>query len=141
VAVVISPLSPAFFTWVQPYIAANHLDSTMALKSGVFPNVITVPAKPGETITLVGTGFGPTTPLGPLGQMTPVNLVYAVKTAPVVTIGGITAQYLGGKLVGQPGMYQITVVVPAQLLDGDWPVIATVGGVASQTGALLTVKK
>jgi uncharacterized protein (TIGR03437 family) len=137
----ISPLSPGFFTWVQPYIAANHLDNTMAVKTGVFPSITTVPAKPGETIVLIGTGFGPTTPLSPLGQMTPPNGTYAVNTPLTVTIGGLAAQYVGGKLVGQPGMYRITVVVPPQLVNGDWPVIATVGGVTSQAGVLLTVQK
>ena len=140
--VVISAVSPAFFLWTPSYVSATHVDGTLAVKAGEFPTVTTVPARPGEVIILLGTGFGATSPAAPLGQVTPASPDYNLIARPAVTIGGLLAPYVSGTLApGQAGVYQIEVVVPVLLSNGDWPVIATVGGVASQTGALLTVSR
>jgi len=55
-----------------------------------------------------------------------------------VTIGNTPATVLFAGLVG-PGLYQINVVVPPTLADGDHAVVASVAGVNSQSGALLKV--
>ena len=49
----------------------------------------TTPAKPGETVLLYGTGFGPTDPATPTGQLvtSPVPLANSVQ----ITIGGVAA--------------------------------------------------
>lgn len=68
----------------------------------------TLPAKPGDTILLYGTGFGPTTPASPIGQLVnPAPLANQV----IVRIGGIAAetQFTG---IVSPGLYQFDVVVP-----------------------------
>ncbi len=142
VDVLISPLSPAFFLWTPSYAAATHVDGTPAVKAGEFPNMVTVPAKPGELIILMGTGFGPTAPAPPLGQVASGNAQSRMVTLPTVTIGGVAASVSTGRLTpGQAGLYQIVVTVPASTPDGDLPVVATVGGVTSPAGVLLTVKK
>ncbi|MBI2679930.1 MAG: hypothetical protein HYX25_02850 [Candidatus Solibacter usitatus] len=139
---VVSPLSPGLFMWTASYVAASHLDSSLAVKPGVVSGTTTVPAKPGEVIVLLGNGFGPTVPAAPPGQVVPLNSVYALKTLPTVTIGGIAAPVTSAKLAaGQAGVVQITVTVPASAPNGDLPVVAAVGGVASQSGAFLTVQK
>ncbi len=64
--------SPAFFSFDGKYLAATHAHNTAIGKTGLFasaPN-LTTPAKPGETIVLYGTGFGPTNPVVPPGQLT-----------------------------------------------------------------------
>jgi uncharacterized protein (TIGR03437 family) len=40
-----------------------------------------------------------------------------------------------------PGLYQFNVTVPSTVADGDQPVLATVGGVESQAGSLLSVRR
>jgi uncharacterized protein (TIGR03437 family) len=42
---------------------------------------------------------------------------------------------------GFAGLYQIAIQVPSSLADGDWPVVAVIGGVKSPAGMLLSVKK
>lgn len=87
-----------------------------------------------------GTGFGPTSPAIPGGQV--VDKANSLTEAVRVTIGGLAAVYLGGALSpGAAGLYQIAVRVPAEAPDGDLPVVVEVGGVRSPDGALLTVQR
>jgi uncharacterized protein (TIGR03437 family) len=54
-------------------------------------------------------------------------------------IGGVTAavQFAG---IVVPGEYQFNVVVP-ELLDGDYPFVATIAGLTSQSGLVLPVRR
>jgi uncharacterized protein (TIGR03437 family) len=54
-----------------------------------------------------------------------------------VTIGGVTANVAFAGLV-ESGTYQLNVTVPS-LPDGDALVVATVGGVSTQTAVSITV--
>ena len=42
---------------------------------------------------------------------------------------------------GFAGLYQVAIQVPAPLADGDYPLTATVSGVSSPDGVILSVKK
>jgi uncharacterized protein (TIGR03437 family) len=54
-----------------------------------------------------------------------------------VTIGSATAAVYGTALAsGFAGLYQVVVTVPATLSNGDYPLVATVGGVATATTTL-----
>ena len=131
-----------FLDDMSRYVAANHLDSTPAVNPGTIPNMVTVPAKPGETIMLLGNGFGPTTPAAPLNQVVPSTTLPRLQPTPTVTIGGIAAPVtIAWLAAGQAGVYQIAVTVPASAPNGDLPVVAKIGGVSTPTGVLLTVKK
>jgi uncharacterized protein (TIGR03437 family) len=113
--------APAFFTQgAGAYVAALHADYSPVSASS--------PAKPDETILLYGTGFGPTT------QATPPPLANPVQ----IKIGGIAATVTFAGLAG-PGLYQFNVTVP-NLPPGDAPVLATIGGVATQTGVPVTIQ-
>jgi uncharacterized protein (TIGR03437 family) len=113
-------LAPAFFTLGGgAYVAALHADYSVVGASN--------PAKPGETILLYGTGFGPTTPPTPAPLANPVQ----------IKIGGIAATVAFAGLVG-PGLYQFNVTVPS-LPTGDAPVLATIEGVATQTGLAVAI--
>ena len=60
---------------------------------------------------------------------------------PTVTIGNAPVVVYGAALApGSVRLYPIAIQVPNSLGDGDWPVQATIGGVTSPAGALLTVK-
>ena len=110
-------VSPAFFAWPNNQPVATHNDATgrFAVQNGTFPALTTIPAKPGEYISLWGTGFGPTNPLPPFGQ--PVPNGYYPATSPVtVTIGGVAAAVYNNVAVLSPGAageYQLGVQNPA----------------------------
>jgi uncharacterized protein (TIGR03437 family) len=129
--------SPAFFPWPNGQPVATHLDYSWAVKNGTFAGATTVPAKPGEYIILWGTGFGPTTPATPAGVTIPATATYYAANPVSVTIGSTTASVYGTALAsGFAGLYQVVVTVPATLANGDYGLVATVGGVATATTTL-----
>ncbi|HTR38055.1 MAG TPA: SBBP repeat-containing protein [Bryobacteraceae bacterium] len=133
---------PAFFVWPDNQAVATHQDYSYAVKNGTFSTLTTVAAKPGDVLILWGTGFGPSTPATPLGYITPTDQTYSSSTAPKVTVGGITAAVYGAALApGFGGLYQVAIQVPPSLGDGDWPIVASVGGSSSPSGVVLTVQK
>ncbi len=104
-----------------PYVVAQHADN-----SYVTP---TTQAKPGETIILWGTGFGPASPAVPSGQV--FSGASALANNVTATIGGQTATVAFAGVVGA-GLVQINVTVPTGAANGDAPVVLTVGGVSTQ---------
>jgi len=138
----VTALSPAFFLWPGSQVVATHnSDGGLAVKDGTIAGAITVAAKPGDVLILWGTGFGSTTPPVAAGIQVPADQVY--NTAPVsVQIGSATAQVFGAaRSPGFAGLYQVAIQVPASLADGDYVLKATIGGVSSPDGVVLSVKK
>ncbi len=91
-------------------------------------------------IVLWGTGFGPTSPAAPTGIAVPGDKAYATSSLPGITIDNVTATVYGAALApGSVGLYQIAIQVPPSLADGDWPIQALIGGVASPAGTILSV--
>jgi uncharacterized protein (TIGR03437 family) len=128
---------PAFFLWDGRYPVATRTDFSYVGPRGLFSDATSTPAKPGDTVILWGTGFGPTSPGTPAGQV--VSGAPAVGGV-TVTIGGQPAQVYGAALApGSAGLYQIAIQVPASVPDGDQPVIAQVSGASSPAGVFLTV--
>jgi uncharacterized protein (TIGR03437 family) len=128
-------VTPAFFISKSNYIAGFGPDNkTIIGPTTLFPNA-SAPVKPGDEISLFGTGFGPAnTPI-------PNGLVLAGPipiTGVTVMIGGASAQVVAANLVG-PGLYQLNVTVPLSTPNGDVPVVAMVGSGATQTGAMIAV--
>ena len=133
---------PAFFLWPGNQPVATRQDYTYAVKAGTFTTLNTVAAKPGDVIVLWGTGFGAATPTPPPGVPVPGDKLYSTSGAPTVTINGVSTTVYGAALTsGYAGLYQVAIQVPTSLPDGDWPIIATVGGISSPTGVLITVKQ
>jgi uncharacterized protein (TIGR03437 family) len=136
IALNLQKYAPGFFpSGHGNYLAAQHADS-----SPVGGYAGATPAKPGETIILWGTGFGPSSPIAtPAGQV-----ITAAPASPgnlagiTVTIGGVPAaiSYAGITL---SGLAQINVTVPAGLANGDAAVVASVGGVSSPASATIAV--
>ena len=138
----LQPVSPGFFLWVNKYVVTTDPNFNWKIKPGTFPGATTTPAKPGEVIILWGTGFGPTSPAMPAGRVVDSATTRSLTEKPVIRIGGVVAEYLGGALSpGSAGLYQIVVRVPESTPDGDWPVVAETGGIQSPETALLTVQK
>lgn len=124
----LQPLMPAFFLFPQDYVRASRVDGSQVAPPNLIDGVSTTPAKPGETIVLYGTGFGPGNPDVPAGQ----TVTAPVPLANTVRVQIDTAQpelsYAG--LAGA-GLYQFNLKVP-DLPDGDHAVTASVGGVRTE---------
>ena len=128
---------PAFFTFDNgKYVAALHnANYTYVGAASVVAGA--TPAVPGEVVLLYGTGFGPTDPATPTDQLVaspaslPANSVQ-------ITLGGVAANVVFAGLT-ESGLYQFDVTVPS-LPSGDAAVVATIGGVATQTGVSITIQ-
>lgn len=134
-------LQPAFFELTgTSYVVATDTNYNPLASNGTIPGRTTVPARPGEIIILWGTGFGPTTPAAPAGQVVPPNS-YSVNGV-TVAVGSVQANVLATALSqGLAGVYQVAITVPSSLANGDYPIVATVGGVQSPSGVNLTVQQ
>ncbi|MBZ5620951.1 MAG: hypothetical protein LAQ69_19820 [Acidobacteriia bacterium] len=99
------------------YVIAQALDGTLIGRPGLVPGLATRPARPGEMLTIYGTGFGPTTP-----AVTPGTIPAA--PAPVSGPVELVADYevylypTWAGLIG-PGLYQLNFKVPS-VPDGDY---------------------
>jgi uncharacterized protein (TIGR03437 family) len=134
--------SPAFFVWPGNQAVATHLDFTFATKPGTFPGVTTVPAKPGETIILFGTGLGPTTPSTPAGTLVPATPTYDTSALPTVSLNNASVTVVGAALTpNSAALYQVAIQVPSSIGNGDFPVQVSIGGVTSPVGLILSVQQ
>jgi uncharacterized protein (TIGR03437 family) len=103
--VLLQPVSPAFFTSGK-YAIAAHADGSPVGPPGVIPGA--TPAKPGETIAIYGTGFGPT---NPAVDGTIVTSPAALAAAPAVMVGDASALVTFSGL-SAAGLDQINFTVP-----------------------------
>jgi uncharacterized protein (TIGR03437 family) len=129
--------APGFFTIAGNYVAAQHADYSYVGKPGLLAGATTQPAKPGETILIYGTGFGPTSP--PVSSSQLVTAAAILANSVQFTIGGVAAPVAYAGLVGA-GLYQFNVTVP-NVPSGDAAVVAKIGGVQTQTGVLITIQQ
>lgn len=93
------------------------------------------PASAGDTLVFYTTGLGQTTPSLNTGQTVPFGPPYYYTMAVTVTIGGANAEVIYS-IAAPPyvtGLYQVAVTVPSGLTPGNQPVVATSGGIQSNT--------
>jgi uncharacterized protein (TIGR03437 family) len=97
----------------------------------------TVAAKAGDSIALFGTGFGPTNPPVMAGQA----FSGAAETTSQVTLG-INNRSVAPAFVGLSGagLYQLNLTVPAGLGTGDVALQASVGGIQTPSGVVISVQ-
>jgi uncharacterized protein (TIGR03437 family) len=123
--------APAFF--IQPgtsFVFASRLPNYIPISSSA-------PAHPGDTLVLWATGFGPTTPQAATG-----TIVSGVPSAPTptVTVGGVSVPVLNSVLAEDSvGLYQITIQLPANVPTGAVAIHASIGGVQTQSGAMIPI--
>ncbi len=131
--------SPAFFLWNGRYAVATRPDYSYVGPAGLFTGITTTPAKPGDTVILWGTGFGPTSPPIASGTLTPSTSA-SVTDSISVKVGGWAANVLGGALTpGTAGLYQIVIQIPTTVPNGDLPIIANANGIPSPSNVFVTV--
>jgi uncharacterized protein (TIGR03118 family) len=126
--------APGFFITKSNYIAALHADGTIVGPTTLYPNNST-PTKAGETISLYCTGLGPT-----VATVDGLVLTAPTNTAatPTVTVNGVAAT-VTASVLQSAGLNQVNITVPAGTPNGDQAVVLTIGGVKSQTNALINV--
>jgi uncharacterized protein (TIGR03437 family) len=143
-SVTVLPVAPAFFT----FKTSNSIAAQFANTPDIVANPAVVPgarpARPGDIVTLYGTGFGATDPPVAVGAL--ATGISNVTTTPLtVTIGGVTLAssdvfYAGLSPGSIGGLYQLNVRIPPTAPDGDIPVVVSVAGIPSQSGATIPVK-
>lgn len=119
----LAPFAPGLFTLSQDgkgSVAALHQD-------GVTPITPEKPAKPGEVISLYGTGLGTLTPAVATGARSPANRTAAEAT---LTLDGVLAEVLfAGAAPGFVGLNQVNIRIPANVrLSPNVPLVLTIGG-------------
>jgi uncharacterized protein (TIGR03437 family) len=118
---------PSFNIGGKQYVVATFPDGSFALPAGAIPGVASQPAKPGDTVTLWGVGFGPVTPYVPAGHIataaTALNLPFQV------SFGSAQATLAYAGLAPEAvGLYQFNVVVPSLPANAATPLSFTLNG-------------
>jgi uncharacterized protein (TIGR03437 family) len=139
----LQPFAPAFFVFPNSKSIAAQIAGTATIVAN--PAVVSGgrPAKPGELVTLYGTGFGDTNPPVGTGQL--ATGAAALTNSITVVIGGVTLApqdvlYAGLSPGSISGLYQFNVRVPASASDGDIPVSISIGGFQTQAGTTIPVQ-
>jgi uncharacterized protein (TIGR03437 family) len=146
VPVSVQATAPEFFYFLHngsghnPIAAINAVTGTFVGAAGLLPGVTFAPAKPGDILTLFGTGFGATNPAFDPGVL-PSGA--AQVTAPVsISFGGVVLDPSDILYVGvsqNAGLYQVNLRVPNGVANGDQSLVMTVGGASSPAGGFITV--
>jgi uncharacterized protein (TIGR03437 family) len=127
--------SPGVFV-SQGYAIAILGDGSIAAPIGVLGQFTSNPAALGDTLQILATGLGPTSPAG----ITGANSLGTLRNTatPVVSIGGAPAQVTFSGLSPQfAGVDQINVVVPSNAPTGNGlPLEIQVGGVTSVAASI-----
>ncbi len=128
--------SPALFAFGGKYaIAQIYPDNALAAPVNYVSGVTTRPAKPGEIVTLYGTGFGPTKTLAPAGLT--VEMPVELSSGVTATVGGVSAKVLYAGLTAA-GLNQLQLVVP-NVAPGDQLLLLNVSGVSILSTLYLNV--
>jgi uncharacterized protein (TIGR03437 family) len=128
--------SPSFFVFYGgTYVAATHANGSLIGPTTLYPG-LTTPAAPGEAVVIYANGFGPVSPAVVSGSPSQSG---TLSPPPAITIGGVAAAVAFAGLNVTPGEFQFNVTVPASLGNGDFPIVATYGGLSTQAGTLIAV--
>jgi len=138
--VAIAPFSPGIFA-TGIYAIAIHQDSTLAAPLGApLTPANSHPATPGETLELLATGLGPTSPPGITGTNS-LDMQRTTSTTPTVLIGGIPAQVSFSGLSPQfVGVDQLNVVIPNNISPASAvPIQIQTGGLTSSIQTAIAI--
>ncbi|MEO8099304.1 MAG: IPT/TIG domain-containing protein [Acidobacteriota bacterium] len=128
---------PGFFRLAEEFVSATNPDGSYVGPVGLLNGVNTTPARVGSTITLWGSGFGPTNPSIEPGVA--VNGASPLANAARIRIGNTDAT-IAFQGITAAGVAQFNIVVP-DLATGDYPVVAQVVGVRTASIARLRVQR
>jgi len=144
--VVLQSAAPEFFFFARNADGRNPIAAINAQTFGLIgaPNLIPgatfTPARPSDIVALFATGLGRTNPAVQAGELPP-GIASTVDPVTVM-VGSADAEVLyAGVAPGLAGLYQINIRIPASAADGDQPVTARIGSLATPAGAFLTVRR
>jgi uncharacterized protein (TIGR03437 family) len=131
---------PSFVVGIRQYAVALLPDgSTYDLPTGAIPGVPSRLAKPGETITLYGIGFGTVTPSVPDGQI--VQTANSLALPFHLFLNGVEAKVTyAGLAPGLVGLYQFNVLLPNNFFGGLASLTFTLGGIQGQQPLVLAAQ-
>ena len=139
----LQPFAPAFFVFANSMSIAAEEAATGSLVADSTLVAGASPAKPGDIVSLFGTGFGDTKPSFSAGQL--ATGTASLTNSITVTIGGATlAQsdilYAGLSPGSISGLYQFNVRIPSNAPTGEVPVTISIGGSQTQAGATIPIQ-
>ena len=105
--------------------------------SGTSLGYATVAAKAGDSIELFAVGLGPTNPTVPAGQA--YSSAAPATNSVSLTMNG-TSVVVGFAGLSGAGLFQINVTIPAGLGTGDVPLVASVAGLKTPTGVVISLQ-
>ena len=146
--VTLAQFAPSFFLLDSKHVAGIILraDGSGAYGSGSYDIIgptgnslgyATVAAKAGDNVALFGTGYGPTSPMVFAGQ---TYNGAAATTNPVtfaINSVGVAPSFAG---LSGAGVYQINLIIPTGLGSGDFPLLASVGGVKTPSSVVISLR-
>ena len=130
-----------------PSFILNGRQNVVALFSGTLtfvlpvniPGAVSARARPGDTLTLYGIGFGPVTPDIPAGQI--VQQANMLQSSFQVFFANVPAQVIyAGFAPGYVGLYQFNVVVPNVAASDTVPLTFTLGGSPGPQNLVIAVR-
>jgi uncharacterized protein (TIGR03437 family) len=131
---------PSFLVSGAQYVTALFSDGqTYVLPVGAIPGVSSRPAKPGETITLYGVGFGPVNPNILAGKL--VTASNSLSNSLQILFGNTPATLsYSGLEPGDTGIYKFNVTVPEVPDNIATPLTFNLGGVAGMQTLYVAVQ-
>lgn len=130
---------PAFRINGSQHVVALLSNTLTYVLPATIAGITTARAKPGDTLTLYGIGFGPVTPSIPAGQI--AEQTNALQSALQITFAGVPATpTYAGLSPGFVGLYQINVVVPPVAASDTVPVAFRLAGAAGLQNLVIAVR-
>jgi uncharacterized protein (TIGR03437 family) len=127
--------TPQFFFGAGNEIAAVEATGANA-GAAITP---ATPAHAGDILTAYGTGWGATKPAAVVGSLAATGADITGQYTLMVGSQTAVASY-AGLAPTFAGLYQINFTVPSGLTAGNQPIVLTIDGVATPTGAFLAVQ-
>jgi uncharacterized protein (TIGR03437 family) len=122
-SITVAASAPAIFFF--PEVAVVRASDNTLINDGN-------PAHPGDTLLMLATGLGQTSPTLLSGQVVP-NGMTARTTTVTATLAGVNVAVISSTAYPlYPGIYQVGVTVPAGVV-GTAPLVIQIGGVSSNT--------
>ena len=123
---------------VNPVAAVNAATGGLIGPAEVIPSA--APARPGDVVTIYGSGFGTVSPAAAPGEFP--RAIARAQGVVSLRLGGQTLAASDIFYVGAaPGtvIYQVNFRVPTGVAEGRLPIVLTIGGESSAAGGYLTV--
>ena len=128
----------AFSIQGKQYVVALFSNTLTYVLPIAVAGVSTARAKPGDSITLYGIGFGTVTPDIPAGQI--VQPTNALQSDLKISLGGVQANITyAGLAPNYVGLYQFNVVVPNIPASDSVPLTFSLGGVNGTQNLVISI--